>query len=379
MTQTSAGACTAGPEHPKTESSDCGQNTRCRIQDRDPASNSRAQAVAHALIVLLLGGYLLNLVSAFAIPLTIAVFIAVLAAPAQSSMERRGAPRWLSTSAVMMTVAIVSAALLAVTYGAVASVADKSEKYHQKATSFADRAAASIEQQTGVAVGQHLAPENAPSGTGSLQERIASGLGSVVGIASATVFMLLFLAFILVSRDTLVDKVQLVAARSGLGDDGGKQLVARVSEQIRSYLWLKSLISIGTGTAFGFLAWALGLDFPLVWGLMGFVLNFIPSLGPIVASIPPVVVAFLQFDPVYASVVSLAMISVQFASGNVIEPVVLGNRLSLNFIVVLVSISVWGLVWGFAGMVLAVPLTACLNLLLTESPRFGHLSELLSN
>jgi predicted PurR-regulated permease PerM len=123
----------------------------------------------------------------------------------------------------------------------------------------------------------------------------------------------------------------------------------------------------------------MGLDFPIIWGFIGFTFNFIPTLGPIAASVPPTILAFLQFDNFFwALVTSIFMSAIQFISGNFVEPMILGNRLNLNILAILLSLLLWGFIWGIPGMLLSVPITAALNIVFKNIKKFNDLSEILS-
>ena len=188
----------------------------------------------------------------------------------------------------------------------------------------------------------------------------------------------MFLLFILGSRELFKRKVDRLLEER-FDDEGRDELLETIARQVQEYLLLKTAISLCTGAAVWMVAFAFGLDFAIVWGFLAFVLNYIPSLGPIVAATPPIVIAFLQYEHAWlAALVSGLMLAIQFVSGNIVEPKVMGDRLNLNIVAVLMSLFVWGLVWGFAGMVLSVPLTACLNIVMANSRRFKGASTWLS-
>ena len=93
-----------------------------------------------------------------------------------------------------------------------------------------------------------------------------------------------------------MDKLYLYLCEQNVADDKTKRVVGSIVKQIQDYLWLKTLISVGTGGAVWFVAWVCGLDFPIVWGFLAFVLNYIPSIGPLIASFPPILLAYFQFS-----------------------------------------------------------------------------------
>jgi AI-2 transport protein TqsA len=131
----------------------------------------------------------------------------------------------------------------------------------------------------------------------------------------------------------------------------------------------------------GFGLYLFGVDYPVVWGLFTFLFNFIPTIGSAFALILPVLFTILQFDSLGITIgVILFMITVQTVSFNLIEPIAIGRRLNLNPLVILLSVLIWGWIWGIIGMLLSVPLTAVINIILanSDSKNLNFISELMS-
>jgi len=340
-------------------------------------SLTRLESFAYSLVVVLASYLILEATAPILIPLVVAIMLAVLFAPMMSWAERRDVPQFVSMLAVMVVivVTVVGAGLLV--YFAWAQVAGKSEEYLARASTTQADLAEWSRERTGYDFTQLLL--EGASDTKEMVGRVIGHFNSVANGAGIVMFVFLFLGFILIARRALREKLAHVLVLAELRSASEAQAVLdRINEQVRAYLWFKTIISVLTGVAFGFAALVCGLDFPLVWGILGCVLHFIPSIGPIVSCIPPTAIAFLQFSPVWALTVSVVMWTVMIVSGNVVEPILMGDRLNLNFIVVLVCIPVFWLFWGAIGMFLAVPVTACINIVLAESSRYRALSELLA-
>ncbi|MGF1465465.1 MAG: AI-2E family transporter [Sandaracinaceae bacterium] len=337
-------------------------------------------SLALTLLVVLATFVILQATATVSIALVLAVLLAVLFAPVAARLEGWGLPRAASSAAVILVVLVAVGAVALLFYLSLAELMSQQAAYVERWAAIEADLSRMTTERIGVDVPEELRGQVAGE-RGQALAVLARGFDSVTSVASASVFILLFLAYLVASRRHLYAKVVDAAATLGWGDEGSADAVlADVGERIRVYLWVKSVVSVSTGVAFGSVAALLGLDFPLVWGFLGFALNYIPSIGPLVAMVPPIVVAFLQFDGIaYPLFVSVAMGSVQFLSGNVIEPTVLGHRLGLNFLTVLISISVFGLLWGFVGMVLAVPLTAALVTALGHTERHRAIAVLLSD
>lgn len=338
------------------------------------------QIVALTFGVVLALFFVLRATATMSVALVLSLMLAVLFSPIMDRAQARGIPAWVASLAVLAMLLLILTGVGGLFYISAAQVAEQWDTYADKANAAHQQLSQLSHEYLNTRLPKRIFFQKKPP-VEQIVSQVSWGFGSLVNIGSAGIFVLLFLGFMLNARDMLRAKLLRAIDMSRLGrGDRAAPVLEHVAEQVRVYLYLKAIISAGTGAAFGVVAAVTGLDFPLVWAFVGFVLNFVPSLGPIVASIPAIAVAFFQFDsPVYAFMVSFLMSSVQFISGNVIEPMVLGDRLRLNFIVVLVSISIFGLMWGFAGMVLAVPITAGLATVLRHSDAYRPVAELLSD
>ncbi|MCA9476793.1 MAG: AI-2E family transporter, partial [Nitrospira sp.] len=121
----------------------------------------------------------------------------------------------------------------------------------------------------------------------------------------------------------------------------------------------------------------LGIDFPVIWGLLAFLLNYIPNLGSIIAAVPPVLLGYIQFGLGRAVLVAIGFIIVNVVFGNAVEPRLMGRKLGLSTLVVFLSLIFWGWVWGPVGMLLSVPMTMVVKIALGSSPTTQWISILL--
>lgn len=137
-----------------------------------------------------------------------------------------------------------------------------------------------------------------------------------------------------------------------------------IAETVR-YISIKFFISLTTGILVSIGTFIIGLDFPIVWGFLAFLMNFIPTFGSIISSFLTTLLALLQFYPSWGKViyVLLLMITVNMVLGNVVEPRIEGKHLGLSPFVILVSLTIWGWIWGFVGMILAVPMTVIIKII----------------
>ena len=152
----------------------------------------------------------------------------------------------------------------------------------------------------------------------------------------------------------------------------------QVKTSIVSYMKVKFLTSLCTGIFFGGISWIFGIDFALFWGFLAFILNFIPTVGSIVATIPPTLLGLIQIESSGTFIFFMALlIATQFTWGNVIEPFLMGSSVALNTVTVILGLVVWGYIWGIAGMLLSVPLIVLAREILAQNPDADVLVKLM--
>ena len=155
-----------------------------------------------------------------------------------------------------------------------------------------------------------------------------------------------------------------------------------ITSQVQRYIATKFLLSLLTGLLAGFILWLFGVDFFIVWGVFAFLLNFIPNIGSAIAVILPAVMTLVQYESLgYALLVTAILIVIQTIIGNGLEPKILGDRLGLNPLVILLSLLLWGYIWGIVGMFLSVPLTAVAKIIMSNShsENLNFISDLMGN
>ena len=190
---------------------------------------------------------------------------------------------------------------------------------------------------------------------------LLSQLGSIV----ADGFLIyLTMVFILLEASILPGKIQ--AAMKKAPDTFNN--LSTIAGDVKKYLAMKTAISLATGMIITTWLTILGVKYPILWGLIAFLLNFVPNIGSIIAAIPAVALAFVQLGMVPALLTALGYILVNVVIGNLIEPRLMGRRLGLSTLVVFLSLVFWGWVLGPMGMLLSVPLTMTLKIALQSHP-----------
>jgi AI-2 transport protein TqsA len=174
----------------------------------------------------------------------------------------------------------------------------------------------------------------------------------VMDLVSTAMTVLIFMLFLLMGESKLSSV------------SGGIWHV--VAKNIRSYIVTKTFLSVATGVAFGGVLWMFQVPFAFLFGMLAFLLHYIPHIGPIVAGLLPVPLILLYPEMGVLSKVLVILIgwAVQIVSGNVIEPLVMGESFEMHPVAVMLALMFWGMIWGVAGMFLSVPITAAISMLL---------------
>jgi predicted PurR-regulated permease PerM len=154
--------------------------------------------------------------------------------------------------------------------------------------------------------------------------------------------------------------------------------IDRFLTSVNNYLAIKTLVSIATGIIVSVMLWAFGLDFFLLWGVLAFLLNYIPNIGSIIAAVPAMSLAVLQLSLPEAGLIGLGYVVINMVMGNIVEPRYLGKGLGLSTLVIFLSLIFWGWLLGSVGMLLSVPLTMIIKIGLENAEEGRWFAILLS-
>lgn len=316
------------------------------------ADHTRHLVVFAAIISVILVVSALKAVSIVMIPLAWAVFAVALVRPMQSWLQQR-IPHW---AALILTFATVTAAIGLFGYAlaeSVDQVAEKAPEYSQRFVDLYHNGLGWLDQR-GIAVDSTTISR--PQGASG---QVLSLLGGIWGFLGM---------FVMVIALLLLSLSEVGVLRRKLRNNRGNSIADKILEasqdaaaRVRRYMSAVLLTSLGTGLSTGLFTWAIGLDFAFVWAMLAFLLNFIPTIGSVIAVVPPVLVALVMPGEPWLAPVTLAGLSViQIAFGYYIDPLVQGRMVQLSPLVVLLSMMFWGWVWGIAGAFLSVPLTVAI-------------------
>jgi predicted PurR-regulated permease PerM len=316
--------------------------------DFDPVRFAAWSIIAAVTVALLVLG------KALLVPLAIAIFIWILLGAIKSLLVRLApggmhVPAWLANVVGILVIVASAYATIAVIMGQSEALAAAVPVYQANFAAIL----ASLKQTLNIV--------ELPT-TESLLSRldlaaILSWIGdSVTALMSDVVLIAIYVGFLLAEEHILPAKIR------HLHKDPEKaerisQLATDVSESIQRYVGMKTLVSLLTAAVSYVVLAMVGVDFAIIWALLVFFLNFIPTVGSIVAVVFPALLTLVQFDTFTPFlIVAIGLGGTQFVIGNVIEPTYVGKSLNLSSLMILLALSFWGTVWGLPGMFLAVPL-----------------------
>lgn len=307
-----------------------------------------------ASTIIVVGG--LHAAQAFFIPVSLAFFLAAVSFPIMNWLREHRVPRFF---AVLITVVVVFAFITAFIGGTAMlindlSEGDRLEQYGTKLYGEALNAGAQLEEWQVEGAQEEIKKFlTAEKIVDFFKGNITSLLGSVLDIFKVSAIVLILLVFMLSEARVFSRRFEAIVEAKG----PNLQRMLSATRDIQKYLGIKTLISIATGVLAGLLCWAAKLDFPLLWGLLAFALNYIPAVGSIIAGVPPMLLALLTRDLNHAIAVGCGYLVINGFLGNFMEPALLGRRFGLSTVVIVISVLFWGFIWGPIGMLLAVPLT----------------------
>ena len=310
-------------------------------------ATARSAMVIAAIVIIIAG---MREASAILVPFLLAVFIAVIGVPPAFWLKRKGVPYSLAVLAVVLVI-------LGIGTGMGAVLSTSLNRFYRQIDSYK----ASLNQQMDAlfvwlkGMGVHLDWDllREVVNPGEAMQLVATLLAGLGGVLTNAFLITLTVVFILLEASGFPAKLRAAQGNPNASLRG----IEEFTHGVKRYLALKTVVSLATGFSAALWVTLLGLDFPLLWGLLAFLFNYVPTIGSIVAAVPAVLLALIQLGPFPALLVAVGYLCINFAFGSLIEPRFMGRGLGLSTLVVFLSLVFWGWVLGPVGMLLSVPLT----------------------
>ncbi len=333
-------------------------------------STASITLIVSASFVIVIAG--LKIASPIILPFVLAVFIALLMTPMINFFNAKGLPNGLSILLGIMLLIGFGMLIGSLVGNSVTQFIANSESYQQR-LDVLFTSAADFFKQFDIDISFELLHEHLnPAAIFPLATNLLNAVG---GVLANTFIIVLFLIFILTEDIGLYERLKLAFPEQ----HESLTTIQTINSKITKYMGIKTAISLATGLTIYIGLLIIGVDYPLLWGFLAFLLNFIPNFGSLIAAVPPILLALLQLGPVHALITTGLYFVSNTLYGNVIEPKVLGDGLGISPIVVLVSLVFWGWIWGPVGMILSVPLTVMIMLVMESSDNTKWVSVLLSS
>ena len=315
----------------------------------------------------------LKAASVVVLPFLMAVFIAIVATPAINALEKLKFPRVLAfalvTAVVFLSLGFIANTVLKTINGLVSYMPELQSKFKALADHYHH-----ILASHGL-IDPNSVATPADFDINKLFAVLGGFLRSGTELASKSFFVFLLVTFMLFEVQVFSQKVEYFASKNPQTN----QIVDTFISNLKRYLAIKSAASFATGVFIFIGLNFIGVPYAPLWGILAFVLNFIPTIGSIIAAVPALLVALLLNDAASCAWTAALYLAVNIVIGNFIEPKFLGKGLGISTLVVLLSLLFWGFLFGIGGMFLAVPLTMSLKIALDANPSTKFIAVLLSD
>ena len=327
---------------------------------------SKFLVVAAAFVIVVSG---LKMASSLVVPFLLSVFIAMIVSPLLALLKKRGIPGVAAIALVIMLIMSIGLMLGAVIGSSLDSFREDMPIYSAKLSAMSE----SLQQwlsARGIAIdATQWQSSFDPSAVMGL---VGSTLASFGNVMTNSVMILLTVIFILAENITFGEKLKLAR-----GNANSQQWLSKFSDSVQGYLAIKAAISVATGLLIFIWLSILGVDYAVLWGLLAFLLNFVPTVGSFIAAVPAVLLALVQLGLGPAGLTLGGFVAVNFLMGSALEPRLMGKGLDLSPLVVFVSLVLWGWVLGPVGMLLSIPLTIMIKIALETQPDTRWISIML--
>ncbi len=328
------------------------------------------------LLVLPVLVFILKELSNIFVPLVIACFFALLFMPLLRWFDRKNLPRWMAIIVVFLIFFVVVRGCLWILQ--LASHEFRSTDPQTWQTIFGSLKDFVARLFTIVGLSEEMFVDNI-QGTDlvtAVYENAGKLLNAVQRTASLIFMSMFFMILLLASSFNGQRFLQVILLKEKISS---MRTYATIEKSISKFILVKVVISLVTGVSFSVLCYCFGVKFPIFWGVLAFVLNFIQMIGSIISTAVMCVFALTQISAMSMIVLFIVLaIGLQLLFGSILEPIFMGKTFSINTVTIIVMLLFWGYVWNIPGMILAVPLTVTVKTIMEQFDKTKALAELMS-
>ncbi len=323
--------------------------------------------IVSASIVIVLAGT--KMASVIIVPFLLSLFMAVILSPLFLWLKKIGLGELFSLIIIVLSLSLIIGLMVTLIGNSVQDFSQNVPIYETKLQNDLSHFSDTLDKW-----GLHIPKKDFVDlfQTGTLMRYIASTLKSLGSLLTNSFLIILTIIFMLM-------EISQFAAKIEQSNSNSLAQIIEISDKIKHYILLKASTSAATGITITIILQIFEIHYAILWGLIAFLLNFIPSIGSIIAAIPAIMMAIVQYDFTIAFSVMIAYLIVNIIIGSIIEPRILGKGLGLSTLVVFLSLIFWGWLLGPIGMLLSVPLTIMIKIALDTQPGTRWIATLLGS
>jgi AI-2 transport protein TqsA len=359
---------------------------KCRNPRREQPTPDRVSTdldilrIGMMVILAVIGVFVLRTLGPILKPLLIAVFLYILVSPVEQFLVRVKVPRFVAYLLIFAVLFVVGFFLGKLISNNFESFVEKLPIYVESVQRMVAGLAAWVAQAKFLGeFGVDWVPSDSLISVSGLNKIIggyaAKGIGSVFGLVGNLLLVFFLMVFIILEVDQFGPRVVYAYGKARSGSI--RRVINAVNRDVRTYLVIKTALAAVDGLIFALLLWACGVEFSILWGVLAFILFFVPYVGAHLAFLLPVLMVLLQFSAGAALLMFVVLGIIQVVMGNYVSPRILGGGLNLSPFVILFSLTFWGWLWGIVGVFLAIPLTATIKIVMEDLPSTRRTARLL--
>ena len=338
------------------------------MENKNLVASKNSVAVSFAAFIIIIAGMMYA--SAIVIPLLMALFISIICAQPILWLQNKKVPQGLAVTMVFILIIVIFIGFGELIAQSLSSFSNNAATYEKNLDEMGNSVLQYLKDK-----GVNIETENmskifAPSKIMGLTATLLGTFGGLMG----NTFTIFFLAlFLLMELEDISLKIKAILKDSTVS----LKYFNVIGDSIRHYLSIKTVISLLTGVLIWIGLAIIGVDYAIIWGLIAFLLNYIPNIGSILAGIPAILFALIQLGFDGALWTTVLFVAINMVIGNAIEPRMMGKGLGLSTFVVFLSLIFWGFIFGTVGMFLSVPLTMAIKIILEQHPKTKWIAILL--
>jgi predicted PurR-regulated permease PerM len=336
------------------------------IQNR----NAGALISIAAVVVIVFG---MQAAKVLLVPFLLAVFLALIAVRPMLWLQERKVPAIVAVLLIVTAMMLVLAVVGVIVGSSIAEFTAALPTYQARLDGIVNATISFLSRLAGDE--QSFANLNDLINPGWAMGMAANILNALSDALTNTFLILFTMVFILLEASSARVKIRAAFGRDASSMKSPRAFLVNLGR----YLGIKTIISMVTGLTAALLTWAIGVDFPLLWGMFAFLLNYVPTIGSIIAAVPAVLMALVQLGVGDATSTAIGFLAINVVFGNFLEPRLMGHGVGLSPLIVFTGLVLWGWIFGPVGMLLSVPLTMTLKMALESNEQTRWIAILIGS